>query len=720
MASYRKNDVAQYLENILLLLLGILLLGFPLIFTSLTTDAFGLPKQILLGIVVLLGLPLLGARMLSAGQVTVRKTPFDLPIFLMTIIFFVSAVLSINRLDALISFAPLLFAVFIFFLITNVAKNAASTLFLVSALTVGGVIASVITILSYFKVYLFPFEFAKVQTFTPMGSLFDQSIYLALLLPIALAFAWPRRQLVDVPTSSTRMILFGVAAIVLAAGVAVSIYETITIQKAFILPFETGFQTAFAAISQDAGRIAQGFFFGSGYGTYFTDFSRFKSATFNLNPELWSLTFFRSSSFALELLATTGFLGILAFLFLIAKVLSSIRHHGLTVLNAGFPKGNPLVISLIILLVSAFILPFSFTTIALLFFLLAIFASQQGLLDPKRFFDIELYFGARKHGVFGFAASPVDENGVATQQAAREEQALTKFLPITFFVIFLLVTLGLGFWSVRYAIADTQFQSSLVSATKNDGLGAYNSQIRAIENFPFRDGYYRVYSQLNLNLANSLAANQPQGSSPSAETQQIITTLIQQSINSARQATIISPLNPLNWQNLSSIYRALIGFGQNAESFAVASSQQAIATDPTNPQEYINLGGIYYQLQQWDDAQNQFQIAIRLKPDLANAYYNLGHALEQKGDLQNALIQYQTVKTLVANDKVAVKKIDEEIAVIQGKIGSAGSATQGGTNVAPTENQPPLGISEPANQLPQQKTQVEIPAPPTASESGRR
>lgn len=718
MASYRKNDVAQYLENILLLLLGILLLGFPLIFTSLTTDAFGLPKQILLGIVVLLGLPLLGARMLSVGQVTVRKTPFDLPIFLMTIIFFVSAVLSINRLDALISFAPLLFAVFIFFLITNVAKNAASTLFLVSALTVGGVITSVITLLSYFKVYLFPFEFAKIQTFTPMGSLFDQAIYLVLLLPIVIAFAWPRRQQIDAPVNSTRMILFAVAAVILTAGVAVSVYETITIQKAFILPFETGFQTAFAAISQDAGRIAQGFFFGSGYGTYFTDFSRFKSATFNLNPELWSLTFFRSSSFVLELLATTGFLGILSFLFLIAKVISSIRHHGLTVLNAGFPKGNPLVISLILLLAASFILPFSFTTVSLLFFLLAIFASQQGLLDPKRFFDIELYFGARKHGVFGFAASPVDENGVATQQAAREEQALTKFLPITFFVIFLLVTLGLGFWSVRYAIADTQFQSSLVSATKNDGLGAYNSQIRAIENFPFRDGYYRVYSQLNLNLANSLAANQPQGSSPSAETQQIITTLIQQSINSARQATIISPLNPLNWQNLSSIYRALIGFGQNAESFAVASSQQAIATDPTNPQEYINLGGIYYQLQQWDDAQNQFQIAIRLKPDLANAYYNLGHALEQKGDLQNALIQYQTVKTLVANDKVAVKKIDEEIAVIQGKIGSAGTAQ--GADVTPTDNQPPLGISQPSKQLPSQRQQVEIPAPPTASESGRR
>lgn len=69
---------------------------------------------------------------------------------------------------------------------------------------------------------------------------------------------------------------------------------------------------------------------------------------------------------------------------------------------------------------------------------------------------------------------------------------------------------------------------------------------------------------------------------------------------------------------------------KDAERFAILTNQQAISIDPNNPQQYLNLGSIYYQLGQWDNAVHQFQIAITLKNDLSNAYYNLGHALEQK------------------------------------------------------------------------------------------
>ena len=209
-------------------------------------------------------------------------------------------------------------------------------------------------------------------------------------------------------------------------------------------------------------------------------------------------------------------------------------------------------------------------------------------------------------------------------------------------------------------------------------------------------------------MANSLALSVPQGSSPSAQTVQTIYQLVQQSINSGRNATNISPANSLNWQNLSSIYRALIGFGQNADSFAILTSQQAATLDPSNPTQYINIGGIYYQLGLWDRAIEQFQIAINLKPDYANAFYNLGHALEEKGDFATALVQYQTVRSLVAKDKASLEIIDADIKAIEDKIGQA-SGPQPETQ--PAENQPPLEVNQPQAQLPEQKPPVEIPAP---------
>jgi tetratricopeptide (TPR) repeat protein len=214
-----------------------------------------------------------------------------------------------------------------------------------------------------------------------------------------------------------------------------------------------------------------------------------------------------------------------------------------------------------------------------------------------------------------------------------------------------------------------------------------------------------------LALANSIAQGVPQGQQPNQQVQQNIITLLQQSINSGRNAVTLAPLSSLNWQNLSVIYRSLINVGQNADQFAIASMGQAIALDPYNPQLRVQLGGVYYQLQQWDLAQQQFQLAIDLKRDFANAYYNLGHTLESKGDLQNALAYYQTVRQLSSDNPDNMKQIDAEIKVLEEKIGQQGAAT----NVQPQTDQTPLAIPSPAAALPTVSPPVRISPPPPAA-----
>lgn len=272
----------------------------------------------------------------------------------------------------------------------------------------------------------------------------------------------------------------------------------------------------------------------------------------------------------------------------------------------------------------------------------------------------------------------------------------------------------ISFYAFKYVAADYLFNQSLLAASKNQGAQTYQKQVDAISMFPYRESFYRIFSQTNLSIANSLLVNaSANGAKPSTQVQNTALNLIQQSINVARAATTISPFNTLEWQNLAGIYRALIGFGQNAESFSVASMQQAIALDPANPQEYIILGGIYYQIGDYDNAIRQFQIAVNAKPDLANAYYNLGHAYEQKQDFQNALTNYLAVKTLVAQDKTNSDRITAEIDAIEKKLGNA-QAAQPAAKLQPTQNQQPLNIQQSSTQLPAVTPQVPLPAPQTS------
>lgn len=697
-----KNEAISYINSISTVLLGLLLFAFPLFVLTITTDAFILPKQILLGGVVFLIFILLGIKLIIEGFLKIRRTPFDGPVLLFAAVALLSALLSVNRIDSLTVFVPLLLGVLSYFAIVNVAKEKSSLMFIISSFATGSLAVSVLSTLAFFKIYPLPYSFTHIESFTSFGSLLDQSIYLAIALLVCGYFAMP---IIDKPSGiKAKNIAFGIVSLCLLLALFVSIYQLFTPsagsgQKPIILPLQTGFQTAFASISQDASRIAQGFFLGSGFGTYATDFTRFKQAIFNQSSDLWNLTFLRSSSFVLELLATTGVLGFLAYLYLGLKGFKE-------AIASKKDQGNAAAAALIILLIVSLILPFSFISQTLIFILLGLLAAGQGLKTEEalRFFDVEFQLVEFKKGLI---AVETDERKYKTN----------RILPVSFFVLILAIVGVVGFASFQYVLSDIRFQSSLVFASANNGLETYKAQADAIAVFPYRDSFYRVFSQTNLALANAFVAQQPKGSSPSAQTQQTVTTLIQQGINAGRNATTNSPLTSVNWQNLSSIYRSLIGFGQNAENFAIATQQQAALLDPNNPQEYINLGGIYYQLGQYDNAQNQFQIAVNLKPDYANAYYNLGHALESKNDFTNALTQYQTVKNLVSNDKNSLDLVNKDIDNLNKKMQSESIGNQANGQAGHSSSE--LNLSTPQASLPPQNPQIQIPAPSVSSEAGK-
>jgi len=699
-----KKQIVSLIDSSIAILLGLFIVVFPLISFSLTTDFFGLPKQALLGAISLFGLLLFGVRTLYGRDIKARSTPFNLPVIAFCLTALLSVFFAVNRFDALINSVPLLFSVILYFLIINFLKKGSSLFFALSSLVVSGVIVSLLAILSFFRIYFLPFSFTQVQTFTPMGSLLDSGLFLLSALGVTVPCLWSilssltnthaRTKLFT--DSKTMLLLAG--SVIITIGLTCTIFELVAIQKPNILPLKTGFQTGFAAISQDANRILPGFLLGSGYGTYSTVFTRFRQPDFNLSADVWALTFFRSSNFFLELLATTGVLGIISYLTIIGIIAKELRKINVA------SNENPFAISLLFLAIGSFLLPFSPTMVTILFLTLGLFAASQGLSKDSealgRFFDVELHLIAFKKNL---AKTSLYEG-------------LAKFLPLTVFILFFGMSTILGYYSIRFIASDVLFEKSAVATASNLASATYDYQNKAIGMFYYRDAYHRAFSQTNLAVASFLAEQQQQDPS-STKNIDAVYTLTQQSINSARTATQIAPQTVANWTNLSSIYRSLIGFGQQAEQFAILANQQAIALDPSNPQGYLNLGGIYYQLGQWENAQRQFQIAISLKPDYANAYYNLGHALESKGELKEALNQYLTVKSLTEGDPQNKERVQQEIDALQARLdgqvpnNTPASSLEENTSTSSAQ----LDINSPERQLPQRNPQLKIPALDTES-----
>jgi tetratricopeptide (TPR) repeat protein len=101
---------------------------------------------------------------------------------------------------------------------------------------------------------------------------------------------------------------------------------------------------------------------------------------------------------------------------------------------------------------------------------------------------------------------------------------------------------------------------------------------------------------------------------------------------------------------LAQVYQSIVPFAQGADEFAIQTYSQAVALDPINPNLRIALGGVYYALGRFDEAIQVFQLAVLAKPDLANAHYNLGLALREKGETDQAIAQMNAVLSLVAKD----------------------------------------------------------------------
>jgi len=611
----------KILDNIQQLITLVFVFLAPIVFLPFFTDPYDFGRQIFILVGVFIVFAFLAIKSFLEKKLSLQKSPYLLSVFLLFLVFVASSAINgpnkMSSLTAIVGPASFLLLLLVLIISANIIKPK----FALYALLGSGIVLTLISLILFLGKFTFPLNFPSLnlsigKAWSPTGSLISQAVILAMLVPIGFALIYEEVQKKNLLLGT--LVFLGNTLIL--AGLGVALYLLTNEAKPILVPQQTAWAIAAESIKNVKFAV-----FGMGPGQFINAFTSFRPISFNAS-EFWNLRFGVSSNWYFQLLTEVGLLGLLIYLGLAIKIFKG----GWRALRAEkiSPFTLAIYISLIIFLLSQLVWPINFSMLIVFFILL-------GLVEKKEQ-KIEADF------------SPLGN------------------LVIIFFAIPLLFFGVLFYFGGKVALANNYFLNSIKAANQNDGIKTYNLQIKAIQTDPSSAAYRMAYAQTNFALANSLATKKDLTDNDKST----ISQLIQQSLREAKAAVSLDPGNAVAWENLSSLYSSLINFAQDADTWAVSSYQEAIKVDPLNPRLRIELGGVYYGQKNYNQAANLFLQATNLKPDLANAHYNLANALKELGALVDAKNEYEVAQSLVQIDSNDYQKVTAELEEVKKRIPS--------------------------------------------------
>ncbi|MBU1966852.1 tetratricopeptide repeat protein [Patescibacteria group bacterium] len=389
------------------------------------------------------------------------------------------------------------------------------------------------------------------------------------------------------------------------------------------------------SVAVDMLRVPQTAFLGAGPNNYHLAYAQFKPAWINQTP-LWNIQFTSGINLPLTLLVSTGILGLASWIWLVLRILKQIKYQAEL-------KNSPLTWMLLALLALQLLLPPFISLLILFGLVLAAWLS----LPEHKFDQLKLHTLTTHIAQGNYIAQGIG--------------------------VILLIVFGYGTYSLGKAIiADYSIFAGNRAGQNNQITQMYQLQHKAVLLNPYLASYRRRYALTNLSIATALANKADLTEQERAS----ILQLIQQAIREGQAAAELQPADVRNWQVLAQVYNNLAGVAEGADQWAVNSYVQAIQASPTNPDLRIALGSIFYGVGQYDQASQLFTQAIQLKPDHANAHYNLANTLKMQGKLSEAVVAYENVLSLIEPGSEDYKIVAEELATLREKLANTGGLPQ--------------------------------------------
>jgi Flp pilus assembly protein TadD len=399
------------------------------------------------------------------------------------------------------------------------------------------------------------------------------------------------------------VLLYGIETVLVIAAAAATLAIAWGKFATLFLPLSAGWQIMLEALKRFPATLV-----GVGPENFLSAFSAGKPTLLNMTP-IWNTRFLASATTALHMGTTIGLIGLAAFVFFLITLAPRALRSALDWARLG---------AIVVLLLT----PPS----------IAVFV-----------FCIALLFLAEDH---------------------KKVVHLSSYTSVTFGLLGLLAAAVLGFFLVRAWRAEHTYFRAYLTRQQTDGGTIQRTGQQAIRLNPYVAKYHEAYAQTNLILAAAIARQATSEGTLSEEDRQAVTQLISQSVREGKLATQLAPTKVTSWETLARLYQSLIGIADGADAWAIASYQKAIELDPTNPGPRLELGSIYLAQKNIDAAVAHFAIATALKPDLANAHYNLANAFRVNGNIQAARDELLKTQALLTQGTDDYEKIAEELAAL--------------------------------------------------------
>lgn len=603
----------------------------PLTVIPLTQDAYDLPKTIVLIVGTCLVFLLITIDGIKHKRMIFGINRFTVPLSLLTVSYVISfALASPNKWQTLTipgSVGTMIILWMWFILLSILTTILPQTIHRIrTALSWSTAIVCLITILGLAGVLSrlpLPLPYSS-NTFTPMSSplttlVVGVTVFMLSGIPLMiklLGITPPSKHAEhqlehywnEEEKKSNSNPALSLAAIIILIGISASIYQLTTTAKPILLPQWAGWNVAVETLKNPKSALV-----GVGPANYVSAFTLGRPVELNNTP-VWNLRFSASSNTVFQTLSEVGLIGLISLAIVLAAIIKSIIEVRKD------PTASPFAWSLALgaLAVSMILLPTSVLGTIVLFTLAGTAGS---------------FFNSKK----------LDED--------------TVIVPYLLGGIALVTTLVSFYGFGRATYAEMYFKETLDAVRANNAQKAYNSTAKAIEIMPQNDLYHVTAAQTNLSIANGLATKKEL----TDQEKNTISTLIQQAIREGKAAIGVNPTRAANWENLANIYRNLINIAEDADDWALQVYKEAIRLDPTNPLLRLNLGGIFYRAGNMEAAIDQFKVAVGLKKDFANGYYNLAAAYKEKGERENAIAAIKEALKYVDKNSADYIKAQEEL-----------------------------------------------------------
>lgn len=416
---------------------------------------------------------------------------------------------------------------------------------------------------------------------------------------------------------------------------------------------------------------------GVGPEQYVQAFSMFKPVNINQGA-YWFVRFTGAHNFPLDLIVTHGVLGIGSLIVIALGVLNLVRHTR--------KEELPLLIGVFVII--AFLLLFPASPVILLLLVTLLIALQAAHTATAQ------TDGTATHFTLLTAHSSTNRD---------EKHVTTGVIAIICGVLVVVAIAGL-YLNTRHMVARAVYAQGARAVRANEAKEAYDLTRQSILIAPYMEDARRSFALINLTIAQGMT----QDKELSEEEKKTAIQLVQQAISEGKAAVALNPTDALNWQTLATVYNALIGSSKDAPNWTVAAYAQAVVRSPADPTLRFNLASVFRRAGNLDQAQRFFEQAAQLKPDYANAYFNLADIAKAQDKKELQLSYLSKTLSLIKTTDENYGKLKEQVDALTKELGDKAKAIQAEqqANTATPSATPRPGASP----APSQKLETVTPA----------